>query len=47
MGGRRNGGPTGTPTPGADATTDPTQIGENMDGGVGFHSTRGAERVRD
>ena len=53
-GGRRNGGPTGTRTPGADAPQvrlgqgyKMRRIGENMDGGVSYQSTGGAEGARD
>ena len=55
--GRRKARPTGTPTPGADDPIGPLvelgqgcrmrRIEENMDGGVGFQSTGGAERARD
>ena len=48
------GGSTGTPTPGADALTDPTRSGmsdarnrRNMDDGEGFHSKGGAEGARN
>ena len=52
--GRRKGGPTGTPTPGADGPTGSTRsgcqmlrTGENKDSGVGFQSTERAEWARD
>ena len=54
VGGQRKGEQTGTPTPGADAPTGSTRSGvsdarkgENMDGGVGFNSTGGAEGATD
>ena len=53
-GGQRKAGPTRTPTRSSDAPTGPTRSGvsyvrnrKNMDGGVGFHSTGGAEAARD
>ena len=53
-GDRRKGGPTGTPTPGADAFIGQVGqrcrergTGENMDGRVGFCSTGGTERARN